>query len=67
MLHTPAVRRAFAPLEAKIEQERLEVEREAATAAVSGDADGACERVSDFMTRSGDAALALAAELAAGL
>ena len=64
---TPVVRAAFAPLEQKIEQERAEAEREAGSAAASGDPDGACERVTEFMRRATDAALARAGEIAAGL
>ncbi|MGH0029043.1 MAG: C69 family dipeptidase [Myxococcota bacterium] len=61
---TPAVRRAFAPLEARVERERVEVEREAAAAA---DADEASVLVSRFMERSVDAVLGLAGEIEAGL
>jgi hypothetical protein len=64
---TPAVRAAFAPLEERIEREREQVEREAGAAAAGGDADGACEQVTEYMLRTTDAALALAGEIAAGL
>lgn len=64
---TPVVRNAFAPLERQIEQERIEVEREATAAAASGDPERACQTVTDFMARALAATLERAGEIAAGL
>ena len=47
----PLLREGWAPLEEKIEQERLTVEGEARRAAVSGDDDAATTILSDYMAR----------------
>ena len=60
--HTHAVREGFAPLEARIEDERREVEGVARR-----DSDRADALLTDFMARSLDAALARAGEITAGL
>jgi dipeptidase len=63
---TPRVRDGFAALEQEIERERLEVER-AARREAAHDADAAALRVSEFMARTLDAALARTDALTAAL
>jgi len=61
---TPRTREGFAPLEASIERERLEVERAARAACAEREPDRAAELVTKFMARTLDAALDRADALA---
>jgi len=55
--HTPALRRAWRPLEEQLETERADVEARARAAAVSGDATTAAELLTHFMARAWSEAL----------
>jgi dipeptidase len=61
---TPRVREGFAPLEERIERERREVEREASDALAAGEGPRADTLLSDFMSRTLDAALDAAIAIA---
>jgi dipeptidase len=62
---TKQVREAFAPFERELESGRVKMEREARAAAEAGDTERAGALATRFMTRTTDAALALAAEVTA--
>jgi dipeptidase len=63
--HTPVLRKGWAELEERIENERVQAEDAACVEAAAGRSDRAAEIVSDFMEHTADSALQRARELLA--